>query len=72
MAFTDICDRFPGHNEESFNSKCPAASSSGFNYQLPEAVCHAAIHGIGILDKYYSRTDDLDMYWTAMGIFFSL
>ena len=39
------------------------------NASIHPAVCHATMNGIGILDKYYSRTDKSDMYRTAMGMY---
>jgi len=38
------------------------------NTSLHPAVRHAAMNGIAILDKYYSKTDESDMYRTAMGV----
>ena len=32
------------------------------------AIRHVAQNGVSVLDKYYARTDESDMYWMAMSI----
>ena len=42
------------------------------NNALPLVVCHAALRGYLMLNKYYTLTDDSIVYRVAMSVFFNL
>ena len=52
-----ILDYLRGHLEKAVDDR-----------EMHSAICHVAQNGVLVLDKYYARTDELDMYWMAMSM----
>ena len=52
-----IIDYLCGHLEKAVDDR-----------EMHSVICHVAQNGVSVLDKYYARMDESDMYWMAMSM----